>query len=408
MGKTTGKLTNNLPHYPLDAPTPPKTTQARPKTSSRCDEHATWTPLAGMVVVWEILAKFAEYATHCGVQVMEEKARPPHHKAVIPSMKRRMGNHDYSAPCFYMITVSIAHNSPKLASVTGQPFKDTGFSIPEYDLTRGPSIKLTPAGMIVQSELYALEQRFPVKISNSVIMPDHIHFIIKVTETYPKKLGNIIGAFKGKCTSAFWDRYPHSVIAQGRMSLWETGFNDKVVYNGAHLPRYVHYVLENPRRYLIRKLLPDYFYHKWAFDALGESWHAVGNIFLLDHPIREVIRFSRHSTATEWEERKNILRASARNGEVIVSTFIHPEEREITRECTRLGAKLIWIKTDGFPQRSVLKGDTLYSLCAQGRLLMVAPAVNRYTTQTVTRQQCLTLNFLALHIAQTAVIPIHL
>lgn len=294
-------------------------------------------------------------------------------------MKRRLAVHDYSQPCFYMITIMVCSQGPRMSEVSEE----------------GATTALTGAGLIVRRELYELENRFPVKIRNSVVMPDHIHFIVEVVQTLTDHFGRIIGSFKGRCSSAYWEAYPEERLSKERLSIWEKNYNDKVVYGRGQLPRFVHYVLENPRRYLIRKHLPEYFYLRWKFQALGQTWHAIGNIFLLDHPIREAVKFSRSFSDEEWGICKEFLRHTARHGDVVVSTFIHPEERQITKECTQLGASLIWIKNDGFPERSAVKGEEAYSLCALGRLLMIAPERPSATHQVLTRADCLRLNALA-------------
>lgn len=335
-----------------------------------------------------------------------DSLRPQKYRDIIPSMKRRMLNHDYSKPGFYFITMNINDHTPRLSVVVGRPYKiNTTEIIPETDEAFAPRVEFSPIGKIVSKELYALSDRFPVIIRNSVLMPDHIHFIIEVLETLPRKLGSVMSSFMGRCSSILWASAPESAIARDRLSFWKKGYTDKIVYSKGQLPRFVHYVKENPRKYLIRKEHPAYFYDRWEFTALGQRWHAIGNIFLLSHPIRENIRFSRRLSTEEWESRKETWRYVSTQQDVVVSTFIHPEEKRITKECTNLGAKLIWIKCDGFPDRSAVKGELAYSLCAAGRLLMIAPEKHHTSAQALTRSQCMQLNDLAAYICQNDIIP---
>ena len=335
-----------------------------------------------------------------------DSLRPQKYRDIIPSMNRRMNNHDYSKPGFYFITMNICGHTPRLSAVTGRLYKTkSSESIPETDEAFAPRVVHSAIGEIVSKELYALSDRFPVIIRNSVLMPDHIHFVIEVLETLPRKLGSVMSSFKGRCSSVLWESDPESAIARDRLSFWKKGYTDKIVYSKGQLPRFVHYVKENPRKYLIRREHPAYFYNRWKFTALGRTWHAIGNIFLLSHPIRENIRFSRRFSADEWESRKETLRYISGQQDVVVSTFIHPEEKRITKECTNSGAKLIWIKCDGFPERSAVKGELAYSLCAAGRLLMIAPEEHHTSAQSLTRNQCMQLNDLAAYICQNDIIP---
>lgn len=324
-------------------------------------------------------------------------------------MKRRMINHDYTKG-YYMVTLSLSEYMPRLSRICGSPFKsrtadDAGNNTqalePETDLQLMPRAILYPMGEIVSREVYALPSRFPVEVKHLVIMPDHIHLLVNLHgEETGTGLGAVISSLKGKCSSYYWSHFPNERASQTRLPFWEPGYNDRPLYSKGQLPNFFNYIQENPRRYLIRKSFPDFFYRRWTFSFNGRRYHAIGNLFLLQYHTRVQIRFSRKYS----EERLNSLagywRAAAQKGDVVISTFIHPVEKETTKNCLDLGAKLIWIKTEPFPEKSILKGDRAYRLCAQGKLLMIAPEEGPEDKK-LSYSFCMRLNELGAHISQT-------
>lgn len=334
-----------------------------------------------------------------------QNSKPKYYKPVIPSMQRRMKNIDYGDPGFYMPTIMLSDYIPRLSKVIGRAFKPIDPEkypttpqplIPETDYAFSPNTKISDWGTVVSEELDNLEKKFSCRINSRIIMPDHIHFLIYITEYEPRKLGGIISHFKGRCSRKFWDLNPQFEDKP----FWKGKYNDKVVYAENHLGNFYKYIQENPRKYLIRKEYPQYFYERWAFEFNGETYHAIGNIFLLNQPVRMPVRYSSKYPGGYFDKLKEYWKVNSKNGDVIISTFINPEERAVTKECVNLGAKLIWIKPDGFPPRSAVKGDLAYKMAAEGRLLMIAPATYHTQRHNLSRDQCLKLNDLAEYISR--------
>lgn len=339
-------------------------------------------------------------------------------KDVIPSMNRRMRCHDYSQPGYYMITDSICDYIPRLSKVVGKPFKPVGYvgngsgqvpmlpagpipgysAIPEFDGNLAPRTELSDTGRILSEQINCLPERFPVEVKNFVIMPDHYHLLLNVKEVFPKKLGAIISSLKGRCSRVYWDSYPDTECSRMKLPFFTKNYNDRPLFGKGQLGRMVNYINENPRRYLIRKTMPDYFYRRWEMEFEGERYHLIGNVFLLQYHSRVAVRYSRRYSDSFLREHISDCKESARRGDVIVSTFIHNIERSVSKECMDLGAKLIWLKTNGFPERSAVKGRA-HDLCAEGRLLMVAPEKYYTSEPELKRSFCEKLNRLAAFIA---------
>ncbi len=153
-----------------------------------------------------------------------------------------------------------------------------------------------------------------ISLSTLVIMPDHLHGIVRVTEHMEKPIGVPLRAFKSQVTSALRKRQV------------------------------------NPELQVSRRIEPE------ALAALREE--------MLD---------------------------CVRNGGVLVSPFISPGEKEISRAALDAGGSVILMKPDGFPPYFKPHGK-YFDLCLQGRLLILACRPPSTGATTVTRELCLAMN----------------
>ena len=114
-----------------------------------------------------------------------------------------------------------------------------------------PVVVLTALGRIVQQQLLALEQRYScVQIDKYIIMPNHIHAIIRLTgETAgvsPRPaLMDVVGAYKSLTTRAcnLADRTP------GR-KLFQTSFYESVLRNETAYQECWRYIDGNPGKWM--------------------------------------------------------------------------------------------------------------------------------------------------------------
>lgn len=129
-------------------------------------------------------------------------------------------------------------------------------------------------------------------------------------------------------------------------------FNDKIAFRKGAKDAFYNYIADNPRRYLVRKLFPEYFFHRLLIKVNDRLCGLYGNIFLLDNPIKSAIRISRipertpdyESKKAEWEE---VIRA----GGVIVSPFINPHEKKYRDEAIENGNGIILVTDYLFSDR---------------------------------------------------------
>ena len=300
---------------------------------------------------------------------------PPYWKERIPSMHRRALWHDYTGCCDYHITLLKAEGIPAFSSVAGT--------------AAAPELRLTAVGAAIAEALAGAPVLMPaISIAASVIMPDHVHFLICVRRRTGKNLSYYVNRIMGRCTAAWRVAEPASP------GLFAKGFNDRVIFDCAQREATINYIADNPRRLLLRRLHPDLFGKGLDVRIAGRDYKAFGNIFLLRAPQRCAVAVHRRYSASELTALRDLWRRVASNGGVLVSPFISPAEKEVRAEGLALGASVVQIVHEGISERFKPSGAD-FELCVQGRLLLIAPPVYDTRSTPLSRAHCLAMNELA-------------
>ena len=342
------------------------------------------------------------------------------------SMLQRLDGHDYKGRSIYQITISLADRG-KLR-LGGLKWTEKGEAV----------VDLTPLGERVKSCWQEISERHP-GVSSIVlqIMPDHLHGVLFVTHEQKLHLGKIIAGFKTGCSHAWWELVPevcreerapagsplgsplgspnynsahktaHGAAPLPRSkgasgpSLFSPGYQDSVLIGKGQLKNMINYVLDNPRRALIKREHPDLFRVVNNLSIGGRTFAAIGNRWLLDKPMRMQVRC--HNNTTESNLKLIALQKAyfikrGRMGAVVVSPCISPGEKEIARACLDASLPLIVVLENGFPPLYKPPGR-YFEACANGSLLMLAPWPYHTEHHTITRQQCMMLNEMATSIS---------
>ncbi len=326
-------------------------------------------------------------------------------------MLQRCWGWDYRAACIYSITIAIA-DRPSMA---------LGRLVVDNDGGGDPAkvvahVELTAAGRAVEAEWRRMGELTPaIKPLEIQIMPDHIHFIVRVTERLARPLGQIIAGFKTGSSKA----------ATGKPGFWSEGFQDTILFREGQLENMFNYVRDNPRRLAVKRLYREFFTVRRDL-AVGLTpnqqnnsdssvdlalakpmtlhFQAIGNEVLLKAPAIFQIQCSRSYLAYrrvakpgggrkiarddcgrpiietetgEFREKLEVLLAMAAKGAVLISPCISDGEREIARRAMEAGARLITLSNKGFSPLFKPSGKTFES-ASEGRLLMLAPAAWPY------------------------------
>ena len=284
----------------------------------------------------------------------------------------RAFHHDYRAKSIYRITMAKATGIPRFGELAGV--------LPDV------YIQKSPMGAIIEQNLRlfgSLSEN--LRLLQYVIMPDHIHFLIHVTEQLDKPLGLYIGMFKVKTG------HDYGKLAGVKTTIFERDFYDCIVYPSRSLDAVYDYIRLNPYRLAVRRAYPEYFSRVNSLVVGGRELQAYGNMLLLDNPFKEQDVVHRADSPEVRESNRRRWLYTAANGGVLVSPFISPDERGIREEAEELGGKCIVLTSEAFGERYKPHGHD-FELCETGRLLILsAPAGEK----TLSRATCLALNALA-------------
>ena len=151
----------------------------------------------------------------------------------------RLKEYDYSRPGAYFVTVCTHQREELLSSIS----VGEGLAPPET--------RLTQYGRIAEEQLLLLETRYPsVRIDQYVIMPNHIHAIIRIEgncvgaggASPSPTLFNIIGTYKSLTT-----RLCSEVCRLPR--LFQRSFYDHVIRNDDDYRTIWEYIENNPAKW---------------------------------------------------------------------------------------------------------------------------------------------------------------
>lgn len=340
------------------------------------------------------------------------------------SYRPRNAGHDYYGRGTYLITLVVSGRERLLSHFVTDSVTDLGHE---------SALALTPLGQAVQefwlqTPAHAQTHGNKVVVHACVCMPDHFHGVIEVREPMQWSLGDIIQAFKASCTSywqqqqglpsstnrpipgdCFSDRVPawlrekaalhsnegalvrslskkqrqeyYTLVGRQQRPLFDDNYDDTVCLDERHRQAMIAYVQDNPRRALLRRLLPDYLRRCLHVQIDGRSYGAFGNLFLLRWPRKvQVFCHRKHSVTRQpyettpdfahdheqWEQ------AIMEGATAIVTPGISNGEQLMKNECIDRGYPLIHLQAT--PIGQYWKPEKRrFDACARGSLLILAP-----------------------------------
>ena len=383
-------------------------------------------------------------------------------------MTRRRTGWDYCAPGVYMITLTLADRSRgwlgEVETREQARGHHGGLAVGWHsacELAR-KSISLTPLGRLVADKWREIADNWPgVVVGEFIIMPDHLHGILKITFRQRHPLGQIVGSFKARSTSAARalaeipaerpasklagtmaasrpagaivpPRVPPSLLGGSSRgySLWSPGLVDSILWSDERYCRACAYIADNPRRLAAKRANPRLFAVRRDLAVrlplcdngadIVAHFSAIGNDDLLSrldfHQVQCSRRFFAYAKdkwgkplkdqppACETAEFKAIADealASAAYGAVLVNPCVSQGEREIARRAFEQGAAMVVLRNKGFSPLFKPEGS-LFDRCVEGKLLMLAPAAWPYVpgNKPMSREDACALNRIAQAIAR--------
>lgn len=340
---------------------------------------------------------------------------------VTSSYRPRNPGHDYHGIGTYLITLVVSGREPLLGSLGSD--------------AQHPEVQLSPLGEVVRQfweQIPTLQKELhgnDVAVHACVCMPDHFHGVIEVREAMEKKsLGDIMQGLKAACTRQWWqmqgvapsnDR-PNSVdrddpnipawlrakaaihttegalvrhlskrqrqeyyalVAREQRPLFDDNYDDTVCLDNRHREAMIAYVHDNPRRAILRRLLPDVMRRSLHVQIGGRSFGTFGNLFLLRWANKVQVHCHRRHplsgepyecTADYAHEREQWTAAILKGQTVMVTPGISRGELLMKNDCIEKGYPLIHLQKE--PITPYWKPERQrFEACANGSLLILAP-----------------------------------
>lgn len=445
------------------------------------------------------------------------------------SMMRRCKGWDYCKPWIYLVTIGSQHHDIIPMPEMPQATVPVGWQYPQWlkevyshsgkphlfgELTgnteQEAKIALNPFGQAVYKQIMTITQAYPqIRIIEKIVMPNHIHIVMRIKEPLPEKeplgivlknfkswvnrtykltclglpvetlmdlsyqqvggsrgvvrgaqVGNVLGALSGNVSGS---QSQTEITKRGHGSknpkiglVFESGYNDRILFRKGQLRNMIDYCRDNPRRLWnvvhnsryfrtvsgIRLTMPvlatggtkgrgrwngplegliapvEYTpcgSNNTTIVATGTvvasgmlvvtqftqtvSFNAIGNRDLLTVPELIQIQCSRSMSEVEIEKLKADVLEACKHGVVPISPCISPGEKAVARAVMEAGYNLIALFPQGIPEDTTYKPYKQYfDACANGQLLLLSPWKFEVGVNHVALWQCLFLNDIAMQL----------
>lgn len=176
--------------------------------------------------------------------------------------KNRLSGYDYSSAGAYFITVCTFNRRCLLSEVVLNPDnqsvrQDDVGAIHESPvcsaelLYEAAEIRLKPYGKTVENVIKTLPQKFGIVISDYVIMPNHVHFVVIVDEERAihesplqkrSLISKTVGYFKATVSRQIHEFSPEKDI-------WQRGYHDHIIRNDEEYLKIAEYIRTNPGKW---------------------------------------------------------------------------------------------------------------------------------------------------------------
>ena len=304
------------------------------------------------------------------------------------SYHRRAINHDYYAPFIYHIILKKTKDCESFGIVVGDARIAPGHP-------GGAEIEESRLGKIIAKEIVHLPYVYPIiKQHQFKVMPDHVHILLQVLFWSDKHLDFYIDALR-KRIAVKYSKIKGELIADDK--IFEKGYCDKPLLLKRSLDALYAYIRENPHRLAMRQQFPLFFQRIRKLQIGEGEFEAFGNLFLFRNPDKEAVKISRSFSKEEILEKKEAWLSASSKGTILVSPFIFPTEKDIRTEAEALGAKIILIVHEAFPDRYKPAAHD-FTVCAEGCILIISLGLPIGTN--LTRPICEQMNSLAKAIAR--------
>ena len=225
---------------------------------------------------------------------------------------RRFQGYDYSRGAAMFITIVVEPRRPLFGAI------------------RNAKLVKTPLGEAVARRLREMGEQPGIRLFNSVVMTDHVHFQLHLRAGQSEPLtvlGRAIGRFKSLCAKDY-----HEISGESG-SLWQQGYHDWLCQSKEMVAAVNRYIDYNPLKYELRWNQPEFLaIHEplaaWRLSP-DEFWRGIGAVGLLDGELPCVaLRISRKLTSRQIDEAVRRIAAKV-DDYVFVGGWISPGEKAV-------------------------------------------------------------------------------
>ena len=271
--------------------------------------------------------------------------------------------------------------------------------LPLLGKLQGEKIILTELGQKVAEEIEHIptyKGAESIEVCKYVVMPDHVHILLHIHERLPKHIGRYVYWFKLKCTDAFLalsgldtrgTTREHTtdgshVFGGGSPNKkypFAPEYHDRILKGKHQFANMVRYIEENPRRLALKRANKDLFRIHHDIQIANIPCTVLGNIFLADHPLKQVLQCSRRLTQEQINERNEQCLRDAAKGTIFLTAAISEGEKQIARALREAEYPLIILLHEGFPKpddshyQYYKPSGVYFETCAAGKLLLIEP-----------------------------------
>ena len=142
----------------------------------------------------------------------------------------RLPDYDYSSPGAYFITICTQNRRCILSRISVGA-----------DALGGPRLQLTDAGKVVEQYILSTDRMISFHVDNYVIMPNHIHMILRIDSGPPRASAPTVSDAVGALKRLVNRKLGHN--------LWQRSFHEHVIRNEHDYREIWEYIDTNPARW---------------------------------------------------------------------------------------------------------------------------------------------------------------
>ncbi len=154
----------------------------------------------------------------------------------LPKRKQiRLKNYDYSNSGLYFITICTHKRKNILSNIVGE-----GFPLPQ----------LTPQGKITENYILKINKKYPcINIKKYIIMPNHIHIILKILNdgrgNPSPTISNVVGWLKYNIT-----KHINKIHGTTGNKIFQRSFHDHIIRSEEDYIKICNYIDTNPQKWI--------------------------------------------------------------------------------------------------------------------------------------------------------------